>query len=302
MSRRSDDNEDPVAVTKGKLRRSRKRRRLQQAVLDGIVPLEHHDVLIIPPADVLKPDEIFRVPVVKDHGVVNQGEIDEGEAEVGTYVDKPERHDAYDYAQRRVMSISRPQDWGSRDGRDIARGPAFGTLPVKREPAATSCASCYLINAQRLNYRNAWTAEEWTDIGGIDLPPAPSADDDYFETLIAGPRGMVFHLEVQLKDVTWQPDERLEFSDKQQLGAITQVDLRYEMEIWNQLRNGTLFGRVLRRKSQTPVPLVNITALLEDQQSTADTKPVAAKPRKPATKTKSKTVNTKGSGKKEKKS
>jgi hypothetical protein len=233
----------------------RERRDLQQEVLDGKLPLKHHDVLVIPPERVLEPDEMFRVPVIKPR---------DGTATTGTYIDTPEQLDAYDYAQRRVMAVSRPQDWGATDQRGVKRGPAFGTLPVKREPAATSCASCYLINAPHINFRNAWTAEEWTDLSDNDIPGAPSANNPEFETLIAGPRGTVFHLEVKLNGATWTPDEviTIKAADGTPLGSITQLDLRYEMEIWNQLRNGTLLGRVLRRTSQTPVPLVNITTLL----------------------------------------
>lgn len=270
----------PIPATKAKLRRLRKRRRLQQAVFDGKKPLEHHDILIVPPKGVYAVDEVVRFPVVKLEGVVNQGEIDEGDEVKGTYVDSPEVLDAYDYAQRRLMAVNRPQDWGPEELRNVERGPAFGTLPVKREPAATSCAACYLINAQHLEYRNAWIAEEWTDIGGVDLPPAPSADDKRFEVLIAGPRGAVFELVVELDETMWPIGQKCAFQTEAEVvaakgggstpysrGSLTNLDLRYEMEIWNQLRNGAVYGRVSRRhrpktKPRAPQPLVNITSLL----------------------------------------
>jgi hypothetical protein len=191
----------------------------------------------------------------------------------GNYVDTPEKLDAYDYAERRTMSIARPQDWGAAI--DRSRGPAFGTLPVKREPAATHCFACYLVDAQNFSFRNAWTAEEWNDIADEDLDPHPSADDDTMEVLLAGPRGKVFYLKLLLEEAgndLWPSDAR----DALRGGGFLEcLDLRYEVEIWNQLRNGVVAGRVLSHRKATIddrrpnevdyVPLVNVTSLVPDE-------------------------------------
>lgn len=257
----------PIEQMKRALRRGRKRRRAgEQRVLDGETPLAHHDLLVVPPVGVLQETQTFRVPVVKVQGQANQGEFDQNDDPVGNYVDLPEKLDLYDYAQRRTMTIARPQDWGDADHRGTSRGPAFGTLPVKREPSATSCAACYLINAQNLNFRNAWTAEEWSDFDTVDLPPAPSVDDDHFEVLLAGPRGMVFRLRVNVANEQgdlWKPGEPQDIGDQQ--GRIWALDLRHEMEIWNQLRNGCVAGSALHYQTNQRIPLVNVTSLVEER-------------------------------------
>lgn len=264
-----------VQQMKQALRRVRRRRSAgEQKVLDGLMPLAHHDLLVVPPANVISTEEIFRVPVVKLDEPANQGEQDQEGGTEGTYVDMPEKLDLYDYAQRRTMAIARPQEWGPKEHRDTARGPAFGTLPVKREPAATSCAACYLINAQNINFRNAWTAEEWSDFGTVDLPPAPAADDERFEVLLAGPRGKVFQLVVNIADGPkdlWTLGQKVTIGAGDNLGTIQSVDLRYEMETWNHLRNGCVVGRVLSHRSNKCIPLVNITSLTSDEAPSSTT-------------------------------
>jgi len=261
-----DEKLSPVEQMKRALRRGRKRRRAgDQRVLDGETPLAHHDLLVVPPEGILSEGETFRIPVVKVAGQANQGEFDQNDDPVGNYVDLPEKLDLYDYAQRRTLTIARPQDWGDREHRQTSRGPAFGTLPVKREPAATSCAACYLVNARNLNFRNAWTAEEWSDFDTKDLPPAPSADDAGFEVLLAGPRGKVFQLQVNIAhdDIElWQTGTRVAIGEGH--GWIEAIDLRYEMEIWNQLRNGCVAGRAHSHQSKKSIPLVNLTSLVEE--------------------------------------
>lgn len=261
---------DALRETKERLRRVRRRRRpAEQSVFEKGKPVRYHDVLVVAPAGVHENQETFRIPVVKIEGQVNQGEMDHGDAPLGNYVDLPEKLDFYDYAQRRTAAIARPQDWGPSARRLVPRGPAFGTLPVKREPAATSCAACYLIDAQNFNFENAWIAEEWNDFGSEDREAAPSADDPNFEVLIAGPRGKVFWLKVNL-EVDAQPGYDLwPVGHKEsigpatsQLGSLESLDLRHEMELWNQLRNGCVAGRVLLREPDTTLPLVNITTLV----------------------------------------
>lgn len=267
---------EAIKETKQQLRRVRKRRRLsQQRVLEGAEPNPHHDLLIVPPKEVIEKDEIYRVPVVKVSGVVNQGDTEGDDVATGSYVDQPELLDSYDYAQRRALSIARPQDWGNPNQSGIVRGPAFGTIPVKREPAATASGACYLIDAQNLTFRNSWTAEEWTSVSldeKDNLPAARSTDDASFEVLLAGPRGKVFLLKVEIAGMPWVPDEPIAIeittgeNGKTRVGEICCLDLRHEVEIWNQLRNGLVAGRVYRRAGggKTFTPIVNITTLVPD--------------------------------------
>lgn len=255
------------------LRLARKRKRQtpeEQGVLGPEGKLaKFHDILVIGPPSAIEDDEIVRVPVVKVTSIDNQGH----EEKEGSYVDSPEKLDAYDYSHRRTLSMARPDSWGTNSQMGSPRGPAFGTLPVKREPAATACIACYLVDAQNFTHTNAWTAEEWNDMAGEDLAPATSVDDPSFEALLAGPRGMVFHVKVVLeadaRSVDWRPGESVQFANSG--GSIECVDLRHEMEIWNQLRNGTVAGRVSYRKAAQngrpeSVPLVNITSLIPDEE------------------------------------
>jgi hypothetical protein len=228
--------------------------------------IDHHDMLIVAPKGVHSSQQFFRFPVCKREDAGHQ---------VGKYHDKPELMDEHDYGQRKVLAVSRPQDWASAHSRALDRGPAFVTLPVKPEPGATSCAVCYLVNTQNLNFRNAWTAEEWNDIpGGPDLPPAPGASKPGMEALVAGPQGKVFRL--ALPNVAQLPagmHARIVVEARAgeppgpgEVGTLESVELRPHMEVWHQLRNGAVIGRVLFEDASGPrvVPLVNITSLTRD--------------------------------------
>jgi hypothetical protein len=273
---------DPVEFTKKQLRRPRRRRRPQeQRALDGKKPVRHHDLLVIPAGKnddeeaVLSEQEIYRFPVVKLGGQANQGDPD-GDAPTGRYVDSPEVLDFHDYAQRRTTTVARPQDWGAQRG--VRRGPAFGTLPVKREPAATSCAACFLVDSQNVNFANAWTAEEWNafvEEDFVDLDAAPMTDAKSFEALIAGPRGKVFHLSLELatgegasERELWESNAEVPLTSDggDHLGFVRCLNLRYETEIWNQLRNGCVAGSALLHEHGRVVPLVNITSLMPLEQ------------------------------------
>ncbi|MFZ5894977.1 MAG: hypothetical protein ACOY0T_28210 [Myxococcota bacterium] len=276
----------------------------EQDIGQNGAPSPFHDVLLIGPKGAQADSELFRVPVVKRAparkpqapgrtvGAAAPDDVKNPAAspteppsggqleppgnpdEVpGNYVDKPEKLDLFDYAERRTMAIARPQDWGARV--DRTRGPAFGTLPVKREPAATHCFACYLVDAQNLSFRNAWTAEEWNEIGADDLEPHPSADDEKLELLLAGPRGKVFYVKLDLERAgqdLW-PCGRGTLLENGS-GYIESLNLRFEVEIWNQLRNGVVAGRVMSQRKaaldgKLPedvdyVPLVNVTSLIPD--------------------------------------
>jgi len=284
------EREDAIVETKQALRRIRRRRtKLQQPAFDPKAPkkpVKHHDVLVVAPQGVHLENELFRIPVVKVDDQANQGEIPETPARVGEYVDLPEKLDSYDYSARRAMSIARPHDWGAHGLRKEQRGPAFGTLPVKSEPAATACMACYLIDEQNLSFRNAWTAEEWNDFLPESLDAAPSADNENFEVLLAGPRGMVFHVKLELADndqPLWQPGESAKVdAGGTTKGSVRCLNMRHEMEIWNQLRNGCVAGRAISYTSGDstvipngaptslkPLPLVNVTSLILDADDPA---------------------------------
>jgi hypothetical protein len=126
-----------------------------------------------------------------------------------------------------------------------------------------------------LNFRNAWTAEEWNDTpGGIDLPPAPSANQNDVEALLAGPQGKVFRL-VLTSLAVWEPGTQARIVAtvpdgggvvQRELGTVESVGLRRHMEVWHQLRGGTAMGRVYFNDANGPrvVPLVNITTLTRE--------------------------------------
>jgi hypothetical protein len=234
--------------------------------------IEHHDVLLIAPTEVHSTEEFYRFPVVKDP----QSDAPDGPEREGQYLDKPELLDAFDYGQRRALSVARPQDWGPKSVRATQRGPAFCTLPLKPEPNAAAggtgeSSQCYLINTQNLNFRNAWTAEEWNDTpGGVDLPPAPTANQNEIEALLAGPQGKVFRL-VLRHIADWEPGTQASIiaatrDGQRELGSIESVNLRQHMEVWHQLRGGTAMGRVYINDASGPrvVPLVNITTLTRE--------------------------------------
>jgi hypothetical protein len=270
--------------TRNKLGRPRKRRRMvnldQQPTLDESL-VRHHDVLVITPAGVSNPEELFRFPVVRMSGGVQGGLPDEFsedivDVEEGSYVDAPEKLDFYDYTQRKTISFARPHDWGARGS---ARGPAFATLPVKPEPSADFCGLCYMINTQNLNFRNAWTAEEWSQVDGLNLLPSPTVDAEAFDVLLAGPQGRVFwaHIELGKRDTqSWKLGERRQLLDEngKSGGFVECLDLRYQSEIWNQLRNGCVLGRALLEQRFTRaetakkqiVPLVNVTTLMPEEE------------------------------------
>lgn len=224
--------------------------------------LVHHDVLVIAPKGVHGEDEFFRVPVRK----IASHEGGE-QTEVGQYRDRPELTDAYDHGQRKALSAARPADWGSPANRGRERGPAFSTLPVKPEPAASSSTTCYLVNTQNLNYHNAWTSDPWNGAqGSVQLPTAPGAHDTSVEALLAGPRGKVWRLRFDSID-DWPLGERLVFDiagvDKPGALEVESVDLQSQGEIWNQLRNGCAMGRAMFEDgaSGRVLPLLNVTTL-----------------------------------------
>src|SRR5687767_1827937 len=77
---------------------------------------------------------------------------------------------------------------GRRTREDPGRGPILSALPLHPSPAASAGTTCYLLNAQNLNYTTSWTAEEWNDPpGGYDADGY--VRPDRFSLLIASPAG-----------------------------------------------------------------------------------------------------------------
>jgi hypothetical protein len=144
---------------------------------------------------------------------------------------------------------------GGGTSAEPSRGPALSTLPLHPSPAASSATSCYLVNPQNLRYDNAWISEEFSDPpGGYNVEGR--VGEDSFSLLVATPAGKVYYIEKK-EGVT----------DKKGL-AFHEVRLGFETEIWAQLRNGCVVGRVIYenapgRKSRKDkvVPLVNIDSL-----------------------------------------
>jgi hypothetical protein len=149
---------------------------------------------------------------------------------------------------------------GTGSEEDPSRGPVLSALPLHPSPAASSASTCYLLNARNLNYTTPWTAEEWND-----QPNGPDAagyvGEDKFALLVASPAGKVYYLEkkqaVCAGKVMYEDD----------CFVFREVELRHESEIWGQLRNGCVVGRVMyegkpgRTAREKIVPLVNIDSL-----------------------------------------
>jgi len=185
----------------------------------------HHDVLVITPRG-----EYHRFPVEKV-----------GEEE-GRYTRSPLQPGGDEPGTRKVLNMAQ------QGTAELPRGPAFSTLAVNPDPAASSCAACYLVNTENLNYVNPWTAAALSD-GGPRVLEDERWTDESFELLIAGPRGKVYHLAKGLESAP----------------TVREVDLDGEVEVWAQLRNGLVAGSVEYRRppGEGPrvVPVVNVTSL-----------------------------------------
>jgi hypothetical protein len=163
--------------------------------------------------------------------------------------------------------------FGRRGEQDPGRGPALATLPLHPSPAASSATTCYLVNPENLNYGNAWTAEEWSDApGGYDAQGRVGKDE--FSLLIASPAGKVYYLQKK-PTPTSPPRAAAEASGERELQpdefVLKEVALRFQTEIWAQLRGGCVVGRALYNGAPASapdklVPLVNIDSLTPAEQ------------------------------------
>lgn len=195
---------------------------------DNPIDTVHHDVLLIA-AD----DRFYRFPVEKNAG-----------PDQHLYTDEPVVPALIDPGTRKIRNLAQQGDGGELGPR---RGPVFATLPLNPEPASSSSLTCYLINTRNLEYQNPWTAQEWSQ--APSARPKLVVPDCEFRMLVAAPDGKVYLLEKQAGSGT--PSVRL--ADQSNL------------EVWSQLRNGTVVGRVLYEDQKAPreiVPLVNMTSLI----------------------------------------
>lgn len=94
---------------------------------------------------------------------------------------------------------------------------------------------------------------------------------------------MVFHLALQLATADgtrlWEPGDFVQVgANGTTKASLRCLNMRHEMEIWNQLRNGCVAGRAISYTSTgktivpngepsglKPIPLVNVTSLILDQ-------------------------------------
>jgi len=235
--------------------------RAELKVPDRPLSEQDHDVLVLPRKEVLGEWEYFRLPVTK---------TPQGSEKPGEFHKSPERWDLEDRGQRKVLNVAHPHHEASTQAaQQEARGPAFAALPIRPDPDAASFPTCFLINVEQLDVPNLWSIEEWDDgPGGQDLPTPDHPTG--MEFLLALPQGRVLRL--NLKDLASWPKGRIDVktlgSDKIEL---TDVDLRYESELWSQLRNGTIAGRVTvgSNEQRKTLPMVNLTALLPGVASEA---------------------------------
>lgn len=229
--------------------------------LHGLEPPPEHDLLVLPKTGALPPWKSYRFVVHKQQ---TYGES--GGPVPGTFDAAPETWGVQDIGQRRLYSVARP---GEAEGDVDERGPAIAVLPVKPEPGAASVCTCFLLNVNNFNVPNLWTVEEWEDgPGGVDFETPEHPDD--LEVLLAAAHGRVLRL--QLKGLSkWKPGVVQRFDG----GEIEAIDLSREVEVWSQLRNGTVAGTVSYRgkRENRTIPLVNVTSLQPDARIDMHTAP-----------------------------
>jgi hypothetical protein len=170
------------------------------------------------------------VLVINQRSELYEFKVEQHGERAGQYASAPELKDFRDPGYRKVQGIA------TAGGDDPDIGPAIATMPRKPEPAS-SYWTCYLVNTKHLNYENPWIAANWSAsslptgaaVGAAARPP---------ELLVAGEDGGVYHLVATEKD---------------------RISLEQHPEVWQQLRNGTVAGRV--RLDGRILPLVNVSSL-----------------------------------------
>ena len=212
-------------------------------------PVRHDVFLIHDPPDGGKGSRLERFRVNKDTGAFE----DEAPG-------KATQVDPLDDGYRAVMNVG---TMGGSAADDPARGPILSALPLHPVPAASNGTTCYLVNAQNLNYTTTWTSQVWNDGPGA-AEAEGSAQPDCFSLLIASPSGKVYYLEKKVG----RNQEPIPLDDEGSFIFREVVELGLESEIWMQLRNGCVVGNVMFENrpgaSSTQdkvVPLVNIDSL-----------------------------------------
>jgi hypothetical protein len=172
----------------------------------------------------------------------------------GRYTREPETPAYSEGNMRHIHNVADPSLTDEKPGQ---RGPVLATLPLTQEPTAASVVLCYVINPNNLNYRNAYTSEEWF------APGAPEKDapvfSEEFELVVAGPKGRIYHLHVKNEAPTDGGDSEREPDQEIRCVRVPRETLITEMDVWGQLRNGTVVGRVVFQNRV--VPLVNVTSI-----------------------------------------
>jgi hypothetical protein len=161
----------------------------------------------------------------------------------GSYTKKPTTPAYSSPNLRHIYNRANPNL--TEEGERRPRGPVFATLPLTAEPGPASISTCYVINPNNLIYRNAYTAEEWFSAGAIETR-APTIPEN-FDLLVAGPKGRIYLMQVT------------EDGDACTCRKLEVDDLKNETDLWDQLRNGTVLGRVLFENRI--VPMVNVTSV-----------------------------------------
>jgi len=179
-----------------------------------------HDVFIVTRRTDAKPRDVDLYRLINDNG---------------EYKTAPEPVPSDGEEYRSVLNLA----GNGNDEPDC--GPAIATLPLHPDPSATSACTCYLINTENLKYPSVWISEEFSDPpGGFNANGEVGADS--FELVIASPSGDVYHLQA----ANGRSD-------------MTKIDLSEEVDIWQELRNGCVAGRV--RYRDRIVPIVSVDAL-----------------------------------------
>src|SRR5262245_3346941 len=107
-------------------------------------PIRHDMLLMQDPPDGTHGTSLVRFPVDKITGEPGAG---------ATVAPQTEGY-------RPVMNLGAA---GRGTDENPARGTILSALPLHPSPAASNGTTCYLVNAQNLKYKTAWTAEEWND-------------------------------------------------------------------------------------------------------------------------------------------
>ncbi len=201
------------------------------------VPAENREKAAVANDDKVRHDIYF----VSTNDVLYKFPVDDD----GGYTAPPQAPSYSEANLRHIHNVANP---GLTEEEPRPRGPVFATLPVTAEPTAASIWTCYVINPNNLIYRNAYTAEEWFASGASETA-GPTIPEN-FDLIVAGPKGRIYLMQVG------------DDGEAATCRLLKNEEVRDEMDLWDQLRNGTVVGRVLFGKKI--VPMVNVTSVQPD--------------------------------------